>query len=234
MLRHLRELRRTARITAGTVAACLAVACSPPSGESRGKITVDPERGELRLRATFHRGNAERGTWHLLVHEAGDMASLAYFTTDVTPKAFYDKLIAIGAQPEDTVTCDDMGAPAASTRGAALSFSFEWEGVSAPVELGALLLEEIPPRSTERKPRGLEIRFGGNHEGEDADAPPSHASGCLSCLYTCCAGVTSNPHANLALLKAEDGWHRYRLNPAVDIADLTRVTVIVRRLAREQ
>ncbi len=70
--------------------------CDAPSGDRGGAIEVRSVDREIELSAVFHRGNAEKGTWHLLVHEDGDMASLAYFTTDVTPRWFYEKLRALG------------------------------------------------------------------------------------------------------------------------------------------
>ena len=201
--------------------------CGPPSGEPAGTIEVKRDTQELSLSALFHRENAETGTWHLLVHERGDMASLAYFTTDVTPRAFYDALRVIGLEAEDAVSCTTMGERDVATAGDALEFLFTWDRGAKQLPLNELLIEVLPPGS-EAGRRGLEMRFGGNHTGDDAVDPPAHRSGCLACLYSCCAGVTSNSRANLALLRSERNWHRYRINPRVDLADGTRVSITVR------
>lgn len=183
---------------------------------------------EIELNAVFHRRNAEEGTWHLLVHEDGTMSSLAYFTTDVTPLAFYEALRALGLEAESTVSCETMGEPGAATGGDALEYLFTWEGGPEGMPLDELLVETLPA-GIDARTKGLEMRFGGNHTGADAKSPPSHESGCLACLYTCCAGVTSNSRANLALLRRENEWHRYRLNPEVDLPDGTRVKITIRR-----
>lgn len=201
--------------------------CDAPSGDRRGELKVSVDAREIELSAVFHRANAEKGTWHLLVHEDGSMASLAYFTTDVTPLSFYEKLRALGFEARDTVSCETMGDANASTGGDELEYFFTWEGGPDRMPLGELLVETLP-EGVETETKGLEMRFGGNHTGADAESPPSHESGCLACLYTCCAGVTSNSRANLALLRRENEWHRYRLSPRVDLADGAKVRITIR------
>jgi len=214
------------RLSAPIVAlAIVAVSCDERSGDREGDIDVVTANSELRLAATFHRKVAEAGTWHLLVHERGDMADLACFTTNVTPLLFYEKLRAIGIEAEDVVDCGAMGDLDAATEGDVLEYSFEWEGSGRRVALDELFDEVVPADTAAQL--GLEMRFGGNHEGEDAEHPPSHRSGCLACLYTCCAGVTSNRRANLALLRRENGEHRYRVLPEVGPPDGAVVTVFV-------
>ncbi len=201
--------------------------CDEPSGDRGGNVEVRSADREIELSAVFHRGNAEKGTWHLLVHEDGSMGSLAYFTTDVTPLSFYEKLRALGFEARDTVSCETMGDGAASTDGDALEYFFTWEGGPRRLPLGELLVEALP-EGVDAETKGLEMRFGGNHTGADAASPPAHESGCLACLYTCCAGVTSNSRANLALLRRENDWHRYRVNPKVGLVDGTKVRITIR------
>ncbi len=206
--------------------------CDAPSGDRGGEVQVRNADREIELSAVFHRGNAEKGTWHLLVHEDGSMASLAYFTTDVTPLSFYEKLRALEFEARDTVSCETMGDGAASTAGDALEYFFTWEGGPQRLPLGELLVEALP-EGVDAETKGLEMRFGGNHTGADAASPPAHKSGCLACLYTCCAGVTSNSRANLALLRRENDWHRYRVNPRFDLADGTTVRITIRAKRHE-
>ncbi len=202
--------------------------CGARSGDRAGQIQVRGDVQEIELKAVFRRANAEKGTWHLLVQSDGSMASLAYFTTDVTPLHFYEQLRAVGFEDRNSITCETMGDANAAASGDTLEYFFEWEGAPKRISLEELLVETLP-EATEAARRGLEMRFGGNHTGADAADPPSHDSGCLACLYTCCAGVTSNSRANLVLLRSENDRHRYRLRPGVDLADGTPVRIIVRR-----
>ena len=219
-------------LPAASIVLCLATplltACGDSSSERTGTIEVDEVAQTLKLSATFHRANAEEGTWHLLVHEDREMASLAYFTTDVSPLLFFEKLLALGVEDENTIDCDNWDAELAHTEGDRLEYSFAWQGSERRRPLDEIL-KEFVPTGAETPERGLEMRFGGNHTGDDEKSPPAHDSGCLACLYTCCAGVTSNSRANLSLLRKEDNVHRYRLRPEVTLADGARVQVFIRK-----
>jgi hypothetical protein len=218
-------------------AACLALAVlshgcdgrrAAPDPRADGALSTDEAAGEVRFPAVFHRGNAERGTWHLIVGDGGSVASQAYFTTPVSPGAFYAALRRIGAADGNNVASSNMGDEAIATEGDRIRFLFRLPGRSEPVPLEEIVTEVVPGPDG-AGPRGLEMRFGGNYTAEDAASPPCHDSGCLACLYTCSAGVTSNSKANLALLRKEGGVHRYRLTPGVDLPDGAAVEIIARR-----
>ena len=199
----------------------------PTAGE--GLVFVNEAAAELSFSATFHCLNAEKGTWHLIVKEGGDMAPLAFFTTDVAPGKFYESLKAIKARDGNNVTPANMGADDIATAGDAVDFIFAWKGQKDPVPLAGLLAEVVPDLPTSGGARGIDMRFGGNYTAEDAGSPPCHESGCLACLYTCSAGVTSNARANQALLKKDGNAYRYRLRDGIDLADGTKVRITVRR-----
>ncbi|MBI4600481.1 MAG: hypothetical protein HY721_00835 [Planctomycetes bacterium] len=198
-------------------------------GSSRGVVMVSPAARELSFSAVFHRRNAEEGTWHLIVERDGSMASKAFFTTDVSPGKLYESLRAIGASDGNNVGAENFDDEDIATGGDAIDFLFDWKGLGEPMRLEDFIAERVPDLPSSGGARGIEMRFGGNMTGEDAASPPCHASGCLACLYTCSAGVTSSSKANHALLKKEGGMHRYRVSPKVDIPDGTRVRVIVRK-----
>lgn len=194
----------------------------------RGFVIVNEAAKELRLNATFHRGNAEQGTWHLLVEDTGSMAGKAIFTTDVNPAKFYASLKSLGAADANNVTPENLGEASIETRGDLLDYLVEWKGVKEPMPITTFLAEVVPDLPSSGGRRGIEMRFGGNYTNEDASSPPCCKSGCLACLYTCSAGVTSNARANLSLLRAEKDKHRYRLNPKVELSDGAKVRLIVR------
>ncbi len=198
---------------------------------SKGLVMVNEAAKEISFTATFHRTNAEAGTWHLIVESGGSMASMAFFTTDVSPGKFYESLKAIGASDGNNVNSSNFGDEGIATQGDAIELLFDWKGRKTPVALADLIAEVVPDLPTSGGARGLDMRFGGNFTAEDAKSPPCHESGCLACLYTCSAGVTSNARANLALLKKEKDVHRYRVDPKLDLPDGTRVRVIARKKA---
>ncbi|HVR74177.1 MAG TPA: YdjY domain-containing protein [Planctomycetota bacterium] len=193
-----------------------------------GLLFMNPAARELRFSAVFHRANAEEGTWHFLVEKNRTMASRAIFTTDVTPAQFYKSFQEIGASDGNNVTPANSREEKIATRGDAVDFTFEWKGSDGAIPLEKLVTEAVPDIPSSGGVRGLELRFGGNMTAEDASSPPAHVSGCLACLYTCSAGVVSNSKANEALLKREKGVSRYRIQPATDIPDGARVTIVTR------
>ena len=195
---------------------------------NEGVVIMNPAAKEFSFSAVFHRPNAEEGTWHLIVKEGGSMSPLAFFTTAVSPGPFYESLKAIGATDGNNVSPVNMGDEKIATEGDSIQFLVSWKG-HKPVPVEELITEVVPDRFSSGGPRGLDMRFGGNYTGADADSPPCHASGCLACLYTCSAGVTSNSRANLSLLKKEKYVHRYRINKDVDLPDGTPTKITVRR-----
>lgn len=203
---------------------------APPFQAAPAGLVVDVARGELQLAARFQKANAEEGTWHLLVHEGGNMAKLAFFVTEVKPTAFYEALHAIGAVDRNTVSSANFADESTATEGDELLFEVAWgsDGGETHATLQELLLEKVPASGPLARALGLEMRFGGNHTAEDAAFPPCCASGCLACLYSCSAGVTSNARANL-FVQRRDGYHRYRLREGVGPPDGAKVTVRVRR-----
>jgi len=205
----------------------LPAACDRANPE--GQVLVDAAAKEVSFSAIFHRANAEEGTWHLIVQDGGSMASKAFFTTDVSPGKFYELLKAVGASDGNNVTDANFHAEDIATQGDEIEFTFEWEGQAGRLPLHRLIREALPGSPAGGGERGLEFRFGGNYTAEDAKSPPCHESGCLACLYTCSAGVTSNSRANAALLRKDKHVHRYRVSPEVQLADGARVRIHARR-----
>ncbi len=219
------------RLLALAVSVAVSVGCEDERAAGlTGNVVVDRAAAEIEIHAVFQRAPATEGSWHLLVQKDGSMAQQACFVTDASPQLFYDSLRGLAFEAANTITCDNMGDLNAATRGELLDYSFEWATSAGRRSLDDLFVEVVPEsEEAARGKRGIEMRFGGNHTGEDEGSPPSHRSGCLACLYTCCAGVTSNSRANLATLRADGDVHRYRIRPGVKLDDGTVVTIFVRR-----
>lgn len=232
------QRRRTFEILSLAVTLSLALcACDVGLFRARGKqgpanegvVFMNKDAKEFSFHAVFHRQNAEKGTWHLIVKEDGSMSPLAFFTTEVSPGHFYKSLKAIGAMDGNNVSSANMGDEKIATEGDPIQFLVSWEGRKHAMPLEELITEVVPSLPSSGGARGLEMRFGGNYTGNDAESPPCHESGCLACLYTCSAGVTSNSRANLALLSKDGDVYRYRIKQDVDLPDGTRVKITVRR-----
>jgi hypothetical protein len=229
-------MRETRLVLALSLAGLLVSCDTGPSAQARssapvskGIVVMNEKEQYFSFRATFHRENATAGTWHLIVEGSGAMAPKAFFTTDVSPGKFYESLKALGMSDGNNVSSSNIDEESIATEGDLLDFSFDWKDQKDAVALTDLLTEVVPNLPTSGGNRGLEMRFGGNYTKEDAKSPPCHESGCLACLYTCSAGVTSNAKANRALLKKEKNVHRYRINPKWNLAEGASIRVIVRK-----
>ena len=151
------------------------------------------------------------------------------FTTGVSPHQFYQGLLKLGATPGNNVTGDNYEDQSTYTEGSLLEVSITWSGAVKKYPLDEFLQETIPEGSETQAKLGLDIRFGGNRATEDTASPPSDSTGCVMCLYSCPAGVSSNAKANNYQLATLDGgaW-RYFANPSVAPLDGTPVTITVK------
>lgn len=196
---------------------------------SHDNLYYDSSAGTLTFQAVFHAAPATAGTWHLIIHKDGSNKDNCFFTTGVSPHQFYQGLLKLGATAGDNLTGDNYTDQNAYTEGSALEVSITWNGAVKKYPLDEFLKEEIPAGSATQEKVGLEMRFSGNRSTEYTASPPSDTTGCLMCLYSCPAGVSSNAKANNYQLATLDGgmW-RYFANPSVVPADGTPVTITVK------
>ncbi len=212
------------------------LSCGEDSGYSdpfsQGDIFVDSVAKSITLKATYNANPAEAGTWHLLVHKDGTNGSpdKAIFSTDVSPYQYYQALKQLGADDLNTVNFDNLAEENVFTQGSKLAFSITWDGAGKSY-LVEEFLEEIVPQDAEIQSKlGLEIRFGGNRTKEDVQDPKSDTTGCLACLYSCAAGISSNAKANLHIKNTDstDGnIFRYTIAEEIDCPDKTIVTITI-------
>lgn len=196
----------------------LGSSCGPPDLTT---LNVSSDSRELSLYATVDRAVADQGSFHLLVFRDGSARGSSIFTTLVTPERFHQALVGLGASPGNNVNAGNFDSPIVATQGTKLEVTASWDGAPKTYLLPQLL--EEPTDLVGGGPHGLEIRFGGNRPNPPGENP-SDETGCLACLYSCSAGVTSNAAAN-EWLHGRDGVWRYRGNQSTLPADGTRVKI---------
>jgi hypothetical protein len=196
---------------------------------SHDNLYYDTNAGTLTFQAVYHAAPATDGTWHFIVHKDASNKDISMFTTGVSPHQFYQGLLKLGASAGNNVTGANYEEQGTYTQGSALEVSITWSGAVKKYALDEFLQEKIPSGSETQSKVGLEVRFAGNRATEDTASPASDSTGCLMCLYSCPAGVSSNAKANNFQLATLDGgaW-RYYANTSVAPQDNTVVTITVK------
>lgn len=135
-------------------------------------LVVDEANGVIALNAVST-GYTD-STIHAIVNEEGGNAEKALFTTPALTKDFYDALKQLGAEDGNNIALD---AENGIIEGTDLEVNVENDGVT----------ESFAELFTASEARDLQIRFGGNLEVNQ-----QYATGCVMCLESCPAGITSN------------------------------------------
>lgn len=215
-------MRKLAVIAAALL---LGVGCGEAEDGTQAKswpgLTVDEASGTIAFEAVFNEAVATAGAWHLVAYKGGSNGPKAFFSAEAKAEDLFDALTALGAKPGNNVTGDNVGAADTATAGDVLELSFKWDGAPKEYSLAEILVEKTGLAGGDAA--GTEIRFGGNYSGTPG-TNPSDETGCLICLYSCPAGITSNSKANAALNGADGEW-RYLGNLDVLPADGTQVTI---------
>lgn len=135
-------------------------------------IVVDEENGIIAMNVTST-GYAE-STIHAIVNEDGGNADKTLFTTPALTKDFYEALKELGAIDGNNISLEDKDG---IIEGTDLDVTVENDGVT-------MSFAEL---FTASETRDMQMRFGGNIEvNQDL------ATGCVMCLESCPAGITSN------------------------------------------
>ena len=172
-------------------------------------LTLDRENRQIRFPATAHpsRFDVSRkiNGHHLIVWKDGGAASKALFRAEVSDRDIAAALRGLGAESAGNLTLDTWSkradplhpAPQSATQGSPLSIAVQWDGSHGPIALDELV---------NRDPAGpIEIRFGGYEQYID-----DYQSGCITCLFSCPGGKTSN---NTATIRDQaDGRVRFSAN----------------------
>lgn len=135
-------------------------------------MVVDEAAGKISMNA-ISTGYSE-STIHAIVNEKGGNADKTLFTTPASTKDFYDALKQLKAKDGNNIALDDADG------------TIEGTTLDVNVEIGTenCSFADLFTASEERK---MEMRFGGN-----IDVNQKLATGCVMCLESCPAGITSN------------------------------------------
>lgn len=167
---------------------CLSLCCQHEQEESI--ITMDKKGQALTLTGTIYpkRYNSHHDRangHHFIVWDKGNTAKKALINTPVPDKELLDALIELGAQPGNNLTQatweerhnHNSPEPDKSVKGTPLEIHVSWNDKTYPAYQ---LFRDLSPEQ-------FSIRVGGN-----AKLIPVWRSGCITCLFSCPGGKTSN------------------------------------------
>lgn len=140
-------------------------------------MVVDKENKTVKIYAEVNEKYKDESTMHMIVARDGKEADHAMFTSDAKALEFHDALESLGLKSGNNMTKDNMGK--AQVEGDALDVSFQFDGNDK-----IFTVDEVVADSSGQP---IDIRFGGNYEFQE-----NAGTGCISCLLSCPAGITSN------------------------------------------
>lgn len=135
-------------------------------------MVVDKENSRISMNAVST-GYAE-STIHAVVNEDGANADKTLFTTKALTGDFYRALKELGAEDGNNIALDDADG------------TIEGTSLDVAAEIGTKT-GSFAELFTDSGDREMDIRFGGNLEVNQ-----EYATGCIMCLESCPAGITSN------------------------------------------
>ena len=108
----------------------------------------------------------------------GGMGDKCMFAAYCTPEDFYNAMLEIGGEPWNTTT--DKIADGEFTDGQKVDVTLTWDGQDTPVDM-------VDSVKAADGAFDVDMRFSGNLQNNK-----DCGSGCIACLNSCWAGVTSN------------------------------------------
>lgn len=140
-------------------------------------IVVDKENKTVKVYAEVNEKYKNESTMHMVVSKSGKEADHAMFKSDAKSLDFYDALNSLGLKAGDNMTLDNAGKT--QVEGDALDVTFKFDGNDKEFKI-----DEVVDDSSKQP---IDIRFGGNHDTQE-----KLNTGCITCLLSCPAGITSN------------------------------------------
>ena len=217
MIKNKRWIEGIAFIVVLLAAGLILGGCAPPATStpeaiptvllptSNNPIVIDIEAKEIRIAARVQAKYYNEPTWHGVVWKDGKAGKRAIFQAYISDRVFHEALVFLGAEPADNLKLpgypeikdpgklwgDYQKIPEYAgqyVQGPELEVFVTWKGAPRTYRL-----EEVLNDPEGEKGKGVEVRFGGNY-----DYIEIFGSGCLTCLYSCPGGKTSNARYNAA------------------------------------
>ena len=170
-------------------------------------IIVDAENHTVTITAQLNGTFFDQSTMHYCVWKDGGAGDKAMFAAYCDSQDFYNAMIEAGGEPWNTTT--DKIKDGEFTDGQKVNITFTWDGQSEPV----VMVDTV--RSDEGA-FDVDMRFSGNQANNK-----ECGSGCIACLNSCWAGITSN--AAYGYDTIDSGSRTVYLNDAVMPEDGTDV-----------
>ena len=170
-------------------------------------VVVDAENHTVTITAQLNGTFFDQSTMHYCVWKDGGAGDKAMFAAYCSAEDFYNGMIEAGGEPWNTTT--DKIADGEFTDGQKVEVSLTWDGQDTPVTMA----ESVKSADGELK---IDQRFSGNLQNNK-----DCGSGCIACLNSCWAGVTSN--AAYGFNAIDSGEVSAFLNDSVMPADGTDV-----------
>ena len=141
-------------------------------------VVVDAENHTVTITAQLNGTFFDQSTMHYCVWKDGGAGDMAMFAAYCTAEDFYNGMIEAGGEPWNTTT--DKIADGEFTDGQKVDVTLTWDGQDTPVTMAESVRSADGDLS-------IDQRFSGN-----LDNNKECGSGCIACLNSCWAGVTSN------------------------------------------
>ena len=170
-------------------------------------VVVDAENHTVTITAQLNGTFFDQSTMHYCVWKDGGAGDMAMFAAYCTAEDFYNGMIEAGGEPWNTTT--DKIADGEFTDGQKVDVTLTWEGQDSPVTMADSLKSADGALD-------VDMRFSGNLQNNQ-----ECGSGCIACLNSCWAGVTSN--AAYGFNAIDSGEVSAFLNDSVMPADGTDV-----------
>lgn len=141
-------------------------------------VVVDAENHSVTITAQLNGTFFDQSTMHYCVWKDGGAGDKCMFAAYCTAEDFYNGMIEAGGEPWNTTT--DKIADGEFTDGQKVEVTLTWEGQDTPVEM-------VDSVKAADGAFDVDMRFSGNLQNNK-----DCGSGCIACLNSCWAGVTSN------------------------------------------
>ena len=149
-----------------------------PAPAAPEDVVVDAEAGTVTITAQLNGAFFDQSTMHYCVWKDGGAGDKAMLAAYCTAEDFYNGMLEAGGTP-GTKTKDEIEGGAA-VDGQSVDVTLTWEGQDTPVSMSDSV------KTSDGKP-DIDMRFCDNLQGNK-----DCGSGCIACLNSCWAGITSN------------------------------------------